>query len=157
MLKSGNLFAKPLSIVGLVSKDKWNSLSVRIFSAFSHYLVFITVYLDVRIDELYLRELLQLEVHPADLGVEGVVVEQVQWNFLSWVWFIVIIFASPLNISIYEGKVRYLFQITFEKVPSSATSGPLLLKFPCLVTETRVLMSPVTVTASSLSVFRKIM
>ena len=50
---------------------------MRIFSAFSHYLVFITVYLDVRIDELYLRELLQLEVHPADLGVEGVVVEQV--------------------------------------------------------------------------------
>ena len=50
---------------------------MRIFSAFSHYLVFITVYLDVRFDELYLRELLQLEVHAADLGVEGVVVKQV--------------------------------------------------------------------------------
>ena len=43
------------------------------------------------------------------------------------------------------------------KVTSSATSGPLLKKPPSLVTETRVLVSPSTVTASSLSVFRNIM
>ena len=42
-------------------------------------------------------------------------------------------------------------------VTSSATSGPLLTKPPSLVTETRVLVSPVTVTASSLSVLRKMM
>ena len=38
---------------------------------------------------------------------------------------------------------------------SSATSGPLLVKFPCLVTDTNVLVS--NVTASSESVFSKIM
>ena len=46
---------------------------------------------------------------------------------------------------------------TLFSVTSSATSGPLLTKSPCLVTETRVMVSPLTVTASSLSVFRKMM
>ena len=38
---------------------------------------------------------------------------------------------------------------------SSAISKPLLTKPPSLAIDTRVLVSPVTVTASSLSVFRK--
>ena len=52
---------------------------------------------------------------------------------------------------------KYFHQSHFKSTTSSATSGPLLTKSPCLVTETRVLMSPVTVTASSLSVFRNMM
>ena len=40
---------------------------------------------------------------------------------------------------------------------SSATSGPLLTKPPSLVTETRLLVSAPTVTASSSSVLRKMM
>ena len=112
-------------------------------------------------DQLHiaLRELLQLEVHPADLGVKGVVVEQVGAVELLVVGLIqgqlVLLSFKHLNLDIQFRHKHH--KESNAKVTSSATSGPLLKKPPSLVTETRVLVSPSTVTASSLSVFRNIM
>ena len=59
-----------------------------------------------------------------------------------------------LELLIMNSKTNMTIDCTF--LTSSTSSGPLRKKFPCLVTDIKDLVSSSTVTASSLSVFWKI-
>ena len=77
-----------------------------------------------------LRELLELEVHPADLGVEGVEVEQVGAVELLVVGLVhrqqVLITLEYLNLELNINK--YGKTMMWVLLTSSATSGPLLTR-----------------------------